>query len=241
MVRNILFTFSFLLLVVGIHGQAIDVKSSDNIGIRYEKVYRQALSLGDFGTAVSACHMLIAEDSKNGNWRDSLLVVYFKSGNYISSHLLSGVLIQERPQDDRLLEISAVSLVQLGALREAISAYEQLYLRGKKVEHAYELANLQYQIKRLAEAELTLSNLSSVEMPDSLGVRYPIKEGGSQVVNLKAAVYQLRGLVAYDLKQIDQATNYFKKALEIDPEFVVAKQNIEALTVNMNTKRTTSK
>ena len=198
------------------------------------KLVRQAIRLRDYPTAIAAIHNIIAIEGPQSTWRDSLLTIYFQSGNYLSSHLLATELLSERSKDDRLLEISANCLAQLGAFKESIAAYEILYPRTKRVDHAYELANLQYQIKRLAEAEGTLTQLLASEISDSLRVAYPTPQGGRQVVGFKAAAYNLKGMVAFDLKQIPEATAYFKKALELNPDFEMAKQNASAILVANN-------
>lgn len=201
-----------------------------------QAVYHQALSLADYQTAQYALHQLvIADQDTQQHWRDTLLFVYAESGAWRSAHLLAAKLREQRPNDNVLLAIDATALSQLGAAREAISAYELLYGRTRKAIHGYELATLQQGIKRLAEAEAVLAQVlaSDIKENEDAMVSAPTTTGAQQSVPLKAATLNLRGLVAYDMKQNNIALDYFRQALEIMPDFVIAKQNEQAIMAAM--------
>jgi len=199
-------------------------------------VYQQALSLADYQTAQYALHQLIITDvDTKPQWRDTLLFVYAESGAWSSAHLLAAKLREQRPNDNVLLAIDARALSQLGAVREAISAYELLYSRTRNALYGYELAGLQQRIKRLAEAEAVLAQLLTSDLKENEGatISVPTSSGAPQSVPLKAAALNLRGLVAYDMKQNDVALGYVRQALEIMPDFAVAKQNEQGLLAAM--------
>ncbi len=203
--------------------------AANSAAIVQEKVVRQALRYADYSTAATALHQLLALQGEGSSWRDTLLLVYAQSGAWGSAHLLATELRGERPEDDVVLEIDALALKQLGATREAIVAYELLFFRTKRALHGYELANLQHRIKRLAEAEATLSQMLAGDIKEEDIAVFPTATGGQQRVPLKAAALNLRGLVAYDMKQNEAALGYFRQALEISADFATARQNEQAV------------
>ena len=52
-------------------------------------------------------------------------------------------------------------------------------------------------------------------------------QNGNQEVPMKAAALNVKGICAMELNQPDAAKDNFKKALEIDPDFALAKGNLE--------------
>lgn len=219
---------SLILVLLGSSCSALRAQkgqSAPDAVVIQEKVVRRALRYADYGTAAAALHQLIALQGEGSTWRDTLLLVYTEAGNWDSAHLLADELREQRPEDNTLLAIDALALSQLGAAREAIAAYELLYSRTRKAAHGYELANLQHRIKRLAEAEATLAQILANDFQTDETAVFSTTTGGRQSVPLKAATLNLRGLVAYDMKQNEAALGYFRQALELQPDFAVAKQN----------------
>ena len=196
----------------------------------YKKVVSQSLIYRDAQTAINGMHLIIALEGKNSVYKDSLAIVYYQSKNYLSGHLLAKELLIRKPNDIKLLEINAICLHQLSATKEAIGAYEKLFSKTNNMMHGYQLAYLQYYgIKRLAEARETITKtLISKEQKD-LTIPFPVDKTKSQNVPLKAAVYNLQGNIAFDLKENINALNAFTEALKIMPEFVIAKQNNDAI------------
>lgn len=199
----------------------------------HKKIVTQALTYNDFNTAINSMHNIVAIEGINSTYKDSLAIAYFKMGNYTSSHFLSKELLTKKPADVGLLEINAVSLQQLGAAKEAIDAYETLFAQTKNMYHGYQLANLQFNIKRLAEAQNTIALAINCEELENAMLSFPVDKNQNQNVPLKAAAYNLEGLIAYNLKDLAKANTSFKDALKIEPKFALATQNANASSVEL--------
>ena len=145
-------------------------------------------------------------------------------------------LISRKPTDSRLLEINAYSLQNLGDTKGAIGAFEKLINISKNQSHAFQLAYLQFGIKRLAEAQATITQALNMEEVKGY-VNFPsiANKDKAQQIPLRAALYNLQGLIAYDLKNNALAEESFKEALKIMPEFEYALQSLSSVqTLNQS-------
>ena len=196
-----------------------------------QQVFKNALQYNDVATAIQATHQIIAKEGPNSTYKDSLAILYFRATNYVSAHLVAKELLSNKPKDAVLLEINAVSLKQLNAPKEAIAAYEALLPISKNRYHAYELAQLQLGIARNGEALQTVTYaIENTESVKDASLQFPKSDKEVQQVPLDAALYNLKGLIAYELKDEKAAKAAFDEALKIFPEFVLAQQNVAALT-----------
>lgn len=196
----------------------------------HKSIVNQALSYGDLQTAISSMHHILALEGPESTYKDSLTYAYFRIGKFDSSELLSKQLLQKKPNDVGLLEINAISLSRLNANKEAINSFEKLFLSTKNMSHGYQLATLQYSIKRLAEAQATITKTLQCEALEDAYIQFPAGDNQVQKVPLKAAAFNLFGIIAFESKNNTVASQAFDEALNILPEFVVAKENKAALT-----------
>ncbi|MCB9202729.1 MAG: hypothetical protein H6604_06770 [Flavobacteriales bacterium] len=226
--------FSFLMIVTFVQAQKFNKEELTKIE---REVYKNALKYSDIQTAIKSIHSIIALEGENSTYKDTLMYAYTRSQNYFGSHKLAEELLKKRPNDEKLLEVDAVSLKQLGAVKEAIVAYEKLFNKTQNMYYGYELASLQNGIKRLVEAELTIDNaLKSEEIKDAYIV-FPVDKNNQQKVPLKAALYNLKGIVAFEQKNKDAANIAFQEALKIMPEFALATQNLNTLVVETQNEK----
>lgn len=205
-------------------------KTTKTTDISIEKnIMQQALNYADVYTAINSLHKIIALEGAKSTYKDSLAVVYYKSQNYLSSHLVVKELLVSKPDNQQLLEINAVSLQNLGAAKEAIEAYEKLFALSKNRYHGYELANLQMSIKRLEEAKLSIEKAFTCAEIEKATLVFPIDNNKKQDVPLNAAMYNLKGIIYYQLQDKVEAGKAFEEALKIMPEFATATQNNNVL------------
>ena len=107
--------------------------------------------------------------------------------------------------------------------------------------HGYQLAMLQYGIKRLAEAQNTIQQTIQTEDIEKAYIQFAIDKTKNQNVPLKAASYNLQGLIAFELKDNTSAKQAFDQALKIMPEFALATQNANAVIIAMQNDRANNK
>jgi tetratricopeptide (TPR) repeat protein len=235
MKNSILASFIFtLLLCCTVNAQKLTPELLKNQDLsNHKQILKQALTYSDAAVAINSMHHIIALEGANSTYKDSLAIVYYRSGNYMSSHLLAKELLEKKPDDIQLLEIDATSLQQLGAAKEAITVYETLFAKTQNMGHGYQLAFLQFNLKRFGEAKATIDKTLQCKEIDKAYMQFPIDKTQNQNVPLKAAAYNLQGLIAYELKDNATASRAFGEALKIMPEFTTATQNANAITVEL--------
>lgn len=222
-----------LLLSISTIVSAQKNKTENNTIDLDQLVYSQAIAYNDLATAINSLHHIIAKEGGQSVYKDSLALLYFNSNNFLSSYLLSTELLEKKATDLSLLEINAMSIVNLGDNKKAVTALEKLFSLSKSQYHGYQLAGIQLGLKRFGEAQLTIEqSLQCTELKE-MQIQFPIDMQQIQNVPLKAALYNLKGMAAYQLKDNQTALKAFEQALALSPDFFQAKQNKEALESEM--------
>lgn len=231
-----------ILLTQCLFGQKLNKDDLNNMQwLKHKKIVEQSLAYNDAQTAINSMHYIVALEGEKSTYKDSLAITYFNIGNYVSSHLIAKELLVSKPNNIQLLEINAVSLQNLNATKDAIDAYEILFSKTKNMAHGYQLAMLQYGIKRLAEAEAVIKETIQTKEIENAYLKFAIDKSQSQNVPLKAAVYNLKGLITFELKNNASAKQAFDQALKIMPEFALATQNANAVIIAMQNNRANNK
>lgn len=196
-----------------------------------ERIYQKALSLNDLETATGAVHTLLALRPDLTNWNDTLCLLYHGRSMFTQSWALSSEILKKRSDDLTFIEVHAQALEGLGQYAEAIKDYEVLVNKAPQPVFRYKAAALQYLLKRYGECEANLNFLISNNAIDKEKV--PLQgEAGSgtfQNVPLRAAVYNIKGILAIDMNKPDEAEAAFTEALRLFPEFIMARVNRERL------------
>jgi tetratricopeptide (TPR) repeat protein len=229
-----LFMFSMLHFSFAQKGKKIEepkpvtAVASQNNTDQAKKIYRNALSYNDFATATYAAHQIIVLEGENSTWLDTLGRLYFSQSNNISVLLVAEKILTKDPQNRDYLELKAVAFGNLGAAKESLEAYEKLFAISKDVRHLYQVASIQFHLKRLGEAEMTAKQVvEHVSSPsDKVSLFYADRQN---LVVAKAAGYNLLGAIAMEQIKKAEAKNYFELALKIAPDFDLPKNNIEEL------------
>jgi tetratricopeptide (TPR) repeat protein len=223
-----------LALLIGFGSFAQKRKKSKNqdtdITLDVAKI-KKALRYADYETAISSLYDVIQKEGETSTYLDSLAYLYFSTGRYASCALVTKDVLDKDESKANMLELRAVSLSNLGNTVEAIDAYQKLVPLTKNIHHYYELALLQYSIKRLAEAAISIKNAEAIEATEKDFVNIPLDKNQAQKVPIMAAIYNLHGLIAYDLDKTNTEApkQAFQKALEIFPDFVLAQNNMKAM------------
>ena len=232
--KQILILVVFIFTIQVTIGQKLTVKKLKQIELNsHKKIVTQALTYNDALTAINSMHHIIVLEGINSTYKDSLAITYFNARNYVSSYLLAKELLVSKPNSLQLLEISAVSLQSLNQTKEAITAYEKLFAQANNMAHGYQLANLQFGIKRMSEAQETIIRTLQCKEIEGAFAQFPVDKTKNQNVPLKAGAYHLLGLISYELKDNATANEAFNEALKIEPKFALATQNLNALTASM--------
>lgn len=200
--------------------------TKESLFVHYKAVYDQAVKYSDFVVAREALfNMLVLKPERTG-LKDTLTYLYYNGNNHVQVILAGEEILESQPDKADILELVAVSQQNLGMLKEALENFEKLFAVSKDVYHRYNIASLQYMLKRFGECSESLNAI--IASPDTTGV-VAISDGKneSQQIPVKAAAFNMRGVIALEINQEDVAKQNFEKALQLFPEFSLAKNNLD--------------
>ena len=193
------------------------------------RVFTLAVRYSDGVVAKQALYEMIARYPENTNLLDSLALIYFDLGEYAACVLVSRDIVKFKPNDLNILLVKGMSEKNIGLLNEALLTYEKLYMQTENVFHLYEVAFMQYQLKKPKPCEVSVELLLAHEDIDKETIPLAGPNNTQEEVPLRAAVLNLQGILASDQGDKDQARKSFRKALELAPNFSLAKSNLADL------------
>jgi len=193
-----------------------------------KEVYRQAMQTGDYEVATQAIYDILATQPSQTVWRDSLALLYVQQKAYSQALKISEQQMLSNPNDTLMLKVQALSHKALGNPKKSLEAYETLYPLTENVYHLYEIATIQYSMTRLQECLVTAKSLHAHKGLGEARINLNFNQQ-NQVVPLKAAVYNIQGVVAKDLDKQTEARAFFEQALKVAPDFALAKGNLAEL------------
>ena len=186
---------------------------------------------GDYEVATQAIYDILATQPSENAWRDSLALLYAQQKAYPQALKISEQQTAQNPNDTLMLKVQALAHKALGNPKKSLEVYEKLYPLTKNVYHLYEIATIQYSMTRLQECLITAQSLHQHEGLGEARIHLNFNQQ-NQVVPLKAAVYNIQGVVAKDLDKQTEARTFFEQALKIAPDFALAKGNLDELIFN---------
>lgn len=220
--------------------QEVTKKTGGEEGI-YRTVLSNSLKYNDVSTAILACHYLLAVNPQNTSLKDTLAMLYFESRSFLQTIMLAGEILQANPDNTRMLEIQAIAQQNLGLVKEALETYEKLQKKTKSLLHSYQIATLQFALKRYGECEATLAEILRDPKSEQEKVNVIIGNQGQQEVILKAACLNMAGVIYMEQNQDDKAKKFFDEALKVDKEFLLPKGNLEYIANKNKPKDTNPK
>jgi tetratricopeptide (TPR) repeat protein len=192
------------------------------------KVFDQAIISGDETSAILALNYYLADQGTNNPYADTLAMLYLQQGSYAQCYYWADKRLATKPDDNALLEMKGVCLDKLNQPKESIEIFEKLFKKTQNPFHGYKLLELQYGIKRLAEAVATAEATEKLQFKPEYTMTYTVGQQMGRTY-LQSSVYNIHGLALYDLDKKDEAKKYFEKAIALDTSFALAKQNLEAI------------
>jgi tetratricopeptide (TPR) repeat protein len=191
------------------------------------QVYSLARSYNDFRAAANALYYEITAQPDNMGLKDSLSVMFFAMGANLQAITVGNEVLAQQPENQRVLEIVAVSYQNIGAVKEALDHYERLYKLSESAYHLYQIAVIQYSLKRMFECEQSLQQLLNHPQADAQKVLITLEQNRQQEVVVKAAAYNVLGVLQREAGDLEKATKSFEQALALDKDFVLPKANLE--------------
>ncbi|WP_026953406.1 tetratricopeptide repeat protein [Algoriphagus mannitolivorans] len=203
----------------------LDPKTKNALNAIDQFNYQMALRYNDRAMAKTKLYDLIARNPENLRYMEALSSLYFDAGQVASAALVALDILQVNDKNVGALEIAAYSLEQLGALDRALPQYESLYLLTGDNFSLYKSAYIQYSLKRYEEALNSVNMMVKNAKPDDK-IGFAVSETETQEVGIKAAALNLKGLIYLDQNSKAEAKAAFTEAIQLEPNFSQAKENL---------------
>ncbi|MDC1503760.1 hypothetical protein N8475_01090 [Winogradskyella sp.] len=224
-----------LLLSVSVFAQTnADLKK------HYETFLQTMKTRGDVQGIINAhTHLDILEPSVAR--KDTLAYMYLSNGNYMQA--LNTIGIEKNTTDSNMnTEVKALALKSLNRPKLALEHYEVLFKKSPNPSLAYQIADMQVQVDDLEGARAKIVyGLTNVK--DDM--KYTFYETQQPYeASLKAAFLCLKGLLVFKENQetnLNAALKLMNDALEIDPNFNLARISREALEAQKAQKNAANK
>ncbi len=236
--KKCLFLFVTILSFYGAiaqPGRVATPSSAPKVNSPHISVFNQCVATGDVATAISALNYYVAEQKGNTPYADTLAMMYLQQNAFQQCYYWADRRLTANPNNASLMEMKAICLDKGNQPKEAIDLYEKLFKKSQSPYHAYKLMELQYGIKRLAECLATAAYAEKLDFKKEMTMTYNIGEQLGRTY-LQAGIFNIHGLALYDLDKKPEAKTYFEKAIALDSNFVLARQNLEAMKAEASGK-----
>tara|TARA_B100000482_G_scaffold5562_1_gene4622 strand:- start:690 stop:1307 length:618 start_codon:yes stop_codon:yes gene_type:complete len=203
---------------------------SQNNNFEVQKsIYEKAKSYNDPNVAISALYNMVALQPDNVLLKDSLMREYLAISQWAPSYMISREILGIQPNNNFALEVSCVSLQNLGLKQEALNEYESLYLKTDRIDVLYTISFLQFELRNFNESLTNLDILISNNQTEEMTVSVSKDENTRQEIAIRAQLNYLKGLIYIEQENNLLAKQAFNTAIEIAPEFQNAISKLKTL------------
>lgn len=193
------------------------------------QIYHKALKYNDMS---SAAYALVNYLNAGGNavYQDSLAIVYYNMNNFSGAYKLANELYTADNKNIAALTLLADISGRGGETKTSLDWYEKLCPLSPSAYNFYQLASKQFVLERKLECMQSLQKVVS-DSAEALkqSVSLEVNNGYYEQVPVLAAAYNMLGVLTYKDNNKTGAKDYYEKALKVAPNFVIAKQNVDAL------------
>ena len=172
---------------------------------------------------------MVALQPDNVLLKDSLMREYLAISQWAPSYMISREILGIQPNNNFALEVSCVSLQNLGLKQEALNEYESLYLKTDRIDVLYTISFLQFELRNFNESLTNLDILISNNQTEEMTVSVSKDENTRQEIAIRAQLNYLKGLIYIEQENDLLAKQAFNTAIEIAPEFQNAISKLKTL------------
>jgi|TARA_B110000438_G_scaffold92852_1_gene92426 tetratricopeptide (TPR) repeat protein len=201
---------------------------TDNFEIQ-KSIYQKAKSYNDPNVAITALYNMVAIQPENILLKDSLMKEYFAISQWAASYMVSREILTLEPNNLIALEISCVTLQNLGLKQQALNEYETLYLKTDRVDILYTVSYLQFELSNFNESLTNLDILINNDLTNEMSVSVSKSDDTRQDILMRSQLHYLKGLIYSEQDNNELAKISFEKSLEISPEFENAADKLKLL------------
>ncbi|RPG64023.1 MAG: hypothetical protein CBE50_002180 [Flammeovirgaceae bacterium TMED290] len=192
-------------------------------------IYKKAKSYNDPSVAINSLYKMIAIQPENVLLKDSLMREYLTISQWAPSYMISREILAMQPNNLFALEVSCISLQNLGLKQQALNEYESLYLKSDRIDVLYTISFLQFELKNFTESLTNLDILINNSETEKMSVSVSKSDNSVQEVLIRAQLNYLKGLIYLEQSKNEDAKKYFNIALTISPDFQNAKDRLKSI------------
>ncbi len=192
-------------------------------------IYKKAKSYNDPSVAINSLYKMIAIQPENVLLKDSLMREYLTISQWAPSYMISREILAIQPNNLFALEVSCISLQNLGLKQQALNEYESLYLKSDRIDVLYTISFLQFELKNFTESLTNLDILINNSETEEMSVSVSKSDNSVQEVLIRAQLNYLKGLIYLEQSKNEDAKKYFNIALTISPDFQNAIDRLKSI------------
>ena len=192
-------------------------------------IYKKAKSYNDPSVAINSLYKMIAIQPENVLLKDSLMREYLTISQWAPSYMISREILAMQPNNLFALEVSCISLQNLGLKQQALNEYESLYLKSDRIDVLYTISFLQFELKNFTESLTNLDILINNSETEEMFVSVSKSDNSVQEVLIRAQLNYLKGLIYLEQSKNEDAKKYFNIALTISPDFQNAIDRLKSI------------
>ena len=192
-------------------------------------IYKKAKSYNDPSVAINSLYKMIAIQPENVLLKDSLMREYLTISQWAPSYMISREILAMQPNNLFALEVSCISLQNLGLKQQALNEYESLYLKSDRIDVLYTISFLQFELKNFTESLTNLDILINNSETEEMSVSVSKSDNSVQEVLIRAQLNYLKGLIYLEQSKNEDAKKYFNIALNISPDFQNAIDRLKSI------------
>ncbi len=183
----------YILLVITATTVIISCKSNTKLAQlnHYKKVYKLAMTYGDYFAATNAIYHMWMNDTANAvSYKDTLANLYYKQGQYFQVIVLGKEVLAKHPDDAQMMGLVATADQNVNNLNESLSYYQKLYAKTHNLFQLYQIASIQFSLGRVDECNQTIDQVIADPNSSSQAIVLTVGQGQQQKVPYKAAVLE---------------------------------------------------
>lgn len=209
-----------LLLLTSCSNSSVDEQTK-----RIEFVFREAVNTKDWDVARMATYQLMSLDSNNKSYYDTLTHLYAITRDHQAA-FLSGMKALEYSATYPTMRYTYTAANALGYHEDAITVGTTLLeTYSDSLDLIYNLSLNYISTQQADKAESLLNMVVMHIQSKEYGRLEPVGEQ-FQKISYLACAYNSLGYIRQQANKLEEAQEMFNKALEVHPEYVLAKNNL---------------
>jgi tetratricopeptide (TPR) repeat protein len=190
-----------------------------------------ALNFGDYDKAITFGYRILAKDPSNLEKVFDLAQLYYKAKHFNMSLQFCSIIVNTDSLNQNAMGLAALNLVGLKALDKAVDLYKVMAVKFNNPSFLYQASVIAFEAKKLDDCTNTIKALlkDSLSMNQKIVIRRQnaIGKEVSEEISLPAAAFNILGFVSLEKNNLADAKAYFGKALDIEPSFILAENNLK--------------